>query len=262
MWRETISKVHLICPDQHAHPTFNNDRADWLGQLIKDIKPDVVVNIGDAADLASLSSFDKGKASFVTRNYERDILSHLDFQERMWKPSKKSKRKRPHRIILEGNHEHRVKRAIDLSPELAGDRFGLSFNDLDFKHYYNEVVEYEGQTPGIISVDGIAYAHYFVSGLMGRPIGGIHHASSLIAKNLTSSVCGHSHTADWSVRTQPDGTKIMGLVCGVYQDYRSDWAGHVNDLWWKGVVVLRGVEDGHFDPEFISIKRLKEEYGQ
>lgn len=260
MWREPISKIHLVIADQHAHPDFNNDRADWLGQLIKDLKPDVVVNIGDAADLASLSSFDKGKASFVTRNYENDIIAHLNFQERMWQPMKDAKKKKPHRIILEGNHEHRVKRAIDLSPELAGDRFGISFNDFDFNSYYNEVVEYEGGTPGIIKVDDISYAHFFVSGLMGRPIGGMHHAASLIAKNLTSSVCGHSHTADWAVRTKPDGSKIMGLVCGVYQDYRAEWAGHVNDLWWKGVVILRNVEDGYFDPEFVGIDRLRREY--
>ena len=47
-------KVHLCTPDVHAHPDFNNDRADWLGKLILDLKPDVVVNIGDAADPTSL----------------------------------------------------------------------------------------------------------------------------------------------------------------------------------------------------------------
>ena len=32
-------KVHLVVPDSHAHPDYNNDRADWLGQLIADLKP-------------------------------------------------------------------------------------------------------------------------------------------------------------------------------------------------------------------------------
>lgn len=253
-------KTHLIVPDQHAHPDYNNDRADWLGQFIKDLKPDVVINMGDAADMESMSSYDKGKASFMARNYERDITAHLDFQERMWAPVKRSKRKQPYRVVLEGNHEYRIKRALEYSPELAGDRFGLSFRDLDFGSYYHQTIEYHGQTPGIFTCDGISYAHYFVSGVMGRPIGGEHHAYTLVAKNYCSCVAAHSHTVDYSVRTDPHGRKIMGLVAGVYQDYVSRWAGHVNDLWWRGLVVLRGVEDGIGDPEFISIQNLKKEY--
>jgi hypothetical protein len=73
-----MGKTHLVVPDQHAAPGFHNDRADWLGQLIKDIKPDVLINIGDAADMSSLSSYDKGKAQFHGRNYEKDINAHLD----------------------------------------------------------------------------------------------------------------------------------------------------------------------------------------
>jgi hypothetical protein len=253
--------THLIIPDQHAHPDYGNERADWVGMLIKDLKPDVVVNMGDAADMASLSTYDKGKASFAARNYEKDIEAHLDFQDRLWYPLRKAKKKQPYRIVLEGNHEHRIKRAVDLSPELAGDRFGLSFKDLQWDKYYNKVVEYEGQTPGIAYCDGVAYAHYFVSGLMGRPIGGVHSAASLIAKNMTSCVASHSHIADFSIRTKPDGSHIMGLVAGVYQDYDSPWAGAVNNMWWRGVVMLNSVENGTFEPNFIGINRLKEAYG-
>jgi len=255
-----VSKIHLIVPDQHSHPDNNNDRADWLGQLIKDVRPDVVVNMGDAADLASLSHFDKGKASFFARSYEKDIESHLDFQRRLWAPTKKAKRKQPYRVVLEGNHEFRIKRALELSPELSGDRYGLSFNDLDFNKYYHDVIEYKGNTPGITEVDGVSYAHYFISGVMGRPIGGDHHAASLLVKNFTSCVAAHSHTADFAIRTDTRGKHIMGLVCGVYQDYTPSWAGHCGDLWWRGAVILHNVEEGCFDPQFISIKALREEY--
>ena len=256
-----MSKVHLVVPDPHAHPDHHNKRADWVGKLIKDLKPDVVINMGDAADLASLSSYDKGKASFYGRSYEKDINSHLDFQERMWKPMRKAKRKQPYRVVLEGNHEHRIKRALETSPELAGDKLGISFKDLDFNKYYHEVIEYHGQTPGVYSIDGIAYAHYLVSGLMGRPIGGEHHAASLISKNYTSCTVAHSHTVDWAVRTDTFGKKVMGCVAGVFQDYEAGWAGHCNDLWWQGVVIKRGVEGGVYSPQFVSMKELEEEYG-
>ena len=257
-----MSVTHLIIPDQHAHPSFNNDRADWLGRLIADIKPDVVINIGDGADMASLSSYDKGRASFIGKSYERDISSHLDFQERLWAPVKRTKKRTPYRVFLEGNHEHRIKRALDLDPQLQGDRFGLSFKDLDLDRTYNDVVEYKGQTPGVYTIHGITYAHFMVSGVMGRPIGGEHHAASLLTKNFSSCTVGHSHTADWAVRTNIHNQKIMGCVCGVYQDYESEWAGHVNDLWWRGVVVKRNVENGIYDPEFVSIETLRKVYGQ
>ena len=257
----SYGKVHLVIPDQHAHPDFSNDRADYLGRLIKDLKPDVVVNLGDAADMASLSSFDKGKASFNGRNYEKDILAHLDFQERMWAPSKKSKKKRPYRVVLEGNHEYRTKRVLETSPELEGDRHGISFKDYDFNSYYHDIVEYEGSTPSFIAIDGVHYAHYFISGVLGRAIGGEHHASSLGKKTMVSCTVGHSHLRDFDMSTGSTGNTILSLVAGVFQDYRSTWAGAVNNLWWSGVVIKRGVDNGIYDHEWVSLKRLKEIYG-
>lgn len=253
--------THLVIPDQHAHPLFDNDRADWIGKLILELKPDVVINMGDAADMNSLSKFDKGTGPFYTPSYAADMESHLNFQDRMWTPMKRSKKRMPFSVVLEGNHEHRVKRVITEHPHLAGSKFGLSFKDFDFDSYYHQVVEYEGGNPGIIELDGIQYSHFFISGVMGRAIGGEHHAASLIDKNYVSSTCAHSHTVDWAVRSASGGKKIMGLVAGCYQDYRSTWAGVVNNLWWSGVVIKRNVEEGCYDPQFVSIEALRKEYG-
>ena len=68
-----MSRTHLIIPDPHAHPDFHNERADWLGKLIKYLKPDVVINIGDAADMPSLCSYDKCTRAFGVRSYRKDI---------------------------------------------------------------------------------------------------------------------------------------------------------------------------------------------
>ena len=256
-----MGKDYCIVPDIHSHPDHNNNRADWLGKFIKDRKPDVVVNIGDQWDLASLSSFDKGKASFNGANYEKDIDAGLDFTDRMWHPMKKSKKKQPRRVFLIGNHENRLKKVLEYEPHLAGDRYGISQKNFQLEHYYHNVVDYEGGTPGIINLDGISFAHFMVSGLMGRPIGGEHHAASLLTKNYSSCIVGHSHTADFAIRSGSNGKKIMGLVAGCYQDFDSGWAGNVNRLWWRGLVYLKNVDDGVFDPEFISIESLRKEYG-
>jgi len=249
---------HLVIPDQHAHPDYSNERADYLARLIIDEQPDVVINIGDAADMPSLSSYDKGKRSFHGRSYAADIDAHLEFQDRVWAPVKARKKKLPRRIVLEGNHEHRIEKALDLSPELEGT---IGFRDYAFEDYYDEVIRYNGGTPGIVVVDGISYAHYFISGIMGRAISGVNPAKALIDKRHKSSTCGHSHLADWYA-TAPDGEWIMGAVCGVYQDYDAPWAGESNKLWWKGVLIKDNVEDGKYDPRFVSLNTLKKEYGK
>lgn len=251
-------KTHLVIPDTHAHYEHNNDRALWLGRFINDVRPDVILHLGDSADLPSLASYDKGTRAAIGRTYRNDIDIHLDFMDKLFNPIRKSKRKMPHRVFLEGNHEHRIEKALDASPELVNT---ISMKDLQLEENFNEVVYYEGNTPGVYSIDGIHYAHYFVSGLMGRPISGNHHAASLLTSQLASCTQGHSHLCDYSVRTRADGKKIHGLVCGVYQDYDAGWAGKSNSLWWRGVVLKHNVEDGNYDPQFISLEALRKTYG-
>lgn len=253
-----MSKTHLIIPDGHAHPKHGNERADYLGKLILDLKPDVVINMGDMFDMPSLADYDKGKRSFWGRTYKDDVNAGLEFDDRLWAPIKGAKKKKPDSVYLIGNHEQRIDRAINLQPELEGT---IGYDDLDLERNYNTVVPYAGGTPGIVEVDGVHYAHYFVSGVMGRPIGGEHPAYSLLTKEFTSCTCGHIHVADYSIRTTVSGRKIMGLVCGVYQDYDSDWAGEINKLWWRGCVIKHNVENGCYDPEFVSLERLKKAYG-
>lgn len=253
-----MGRTHIVIPDSHAHPDHNNDRADWLGNLIADIKPDVLVHIGDSADLPSLSSYDKGKRQFQGRNYRKDIDAHLDFQERMFAPIKKLRRKLPYSVFCIGNHEHRITRAIDLSPELEGT---IGLRDLALEDYYDEVVDYSGQTPGVINVDGISYAHYFVGGIAGRPLGGIHAGYAIATKKFSSATCGHSHLFDTSWHVNLKGNAIIGTVVGCYQDYDNDWAGEVAALWNRGVVIKRHVENGGYDLNYVRLETLKKEYG-
>lgn len=249
---------HLIIPDQHAHFEHDNSRADLLAQLILDVKPDVVVNLGDAADMPSLCSYEKGKRAFNGRTYRADIDAHLDFQSRLWEPIYRRKKKLPRSVFLVGNHEQRIEKALDLSPELQGT---ISLRDLELDRYYDEVIPYEGNTPGKVEIDGILYAHYFISGVMGRAIGGEHPAHSLVSKLLCSATSGHLHLADYCVRTNGKGRPLIGCFAGVFQDYDSDWAGDSNRLWWRGVLIKHDVRDGNYDLEWVSMDALKKAYG-
>jgi hypothetical protein len=52
----------------------------------------------------------------------------------------------------------------------------------------------------------------------------------------------------------------IGLVAGCYKGAKESWAGQANMDWWKGVIVKRQIEDGYYEPEFVSINTLKKEY--
>lgn len=253
-----MGKTHLVIPDPHARPGNDNKRAEWIGCLVNDTKPDTVVVLGDTADLPSLCSYDRGKRSFHGRTYAADMAAHSDFQDRLWSTVKRAKKRLPNRITLIGNHEQRIERAIDVQPELDG---VISYKDLELDSFYDQVVHYSGGTPGTIEINGVLYGHYLVSGVAGRAIYGEHTGYSLLGKQHTSCVVGHNHTLDYCLRTKPNGQKIIGLSAGCCFDYFNEFAGEANKLYWRGVILLKDVVDGQFDLETITLAKLKKVYG-
>lgn len=254
---------HLFIPDCHVKHGQNLDRFKWLSNLILDRRPEVIVCAGDFADMESLCSYDKGLRKFEGRRYKKDIDAAIDAQTVLFAPlAKLQKQQRdnkkkvysPLTVMMIGNHEHRIERATQLDPILEDT---ISIDDLKYHEYWDEVWPFLESD----SINGVHYAHYFVSGVMGRPINGEHPAAYLLAKQHVSCTVGHSHLVDYAQRTAANGKKLHGLVGGCFTEEYEDYAGVANDLWWRGVVYKHNVKDGEYDPEFISIERLKEEYG-
>jgi len=263
-WSCLMANSILVIPDSHASPHHHNERFDILGKFILDRKPDIIVNIGDMADMPSLCSYDKGKRSFEGRRYKDDVKAVIDAQERMFAPmieynerqkETRHKQYKPKLIMTVGNHEHRISRATELQPEMEG---AISIDDLKYEEFGWEVVPY---TQPII-INGIAFCHHFISGVMGRPISGEHPSHSLITKMYQSCVAGHSHIRDFCERTTADGRRLLGLIVGCYLDVdqHEDYAGEANKMWWRGLVMLHDAENGEFEPEFINMKQLRSQY--
>lgn len=248
-----MGKTILVIPDSHAHPDEPNERFTWLGKLIGDIKPDVVLDIGDFFDMPSLSSYDKGKTSFEGRRYFKDIASGLEAQDRIKTELVKRKKKLPKFIRTLGNHEHRITRAIELDSILEG-TIGLS--NLESKEYGWEEVPF--LVP--IEIEGVRFQHYFTSGVKNLPVGGRHPAYQLLITEHCSCVMGHSHLKDIAI--QSAGNKfIQSAVVGCFVDYQMDWAGPSNGKWNRGIYIMKDVENGMWNDEWISISKLKETYG-
>lgn len=250
----------LVVPDPHAKPGVSNRRFDWLGKLIYDLRVKTVVCMGDFADMESLCTYDRGKKGFEGRRYKADIEAAIDAQGRLLRPFTRHKKKRPHFVMLEGNHEHRIHRAVEAEAILDGT---IGIEDLGYEDMW-ELVRYRGSTPGILDIDGISFAHFFTSGIMGRVISGEHPAYQIICKKHQSCVGAHSHVRDYCERNSANRRRIQAWVAGCYLDPTQEegYAGEANSMWWRGVLHLKPDGNGSWDYETISIERIRKAYAK
>src|ERR1700676_4373214 len=68
----------LVIGDVHTNPDYPNTRLEWLGKKIIESQFDIIVQVGDFADMGSLSSYDKGKRTNEGKRIRNDIASAHD----------------------------------------------------------------------------------------------------------------------------------------------------------------------------------------
>lgn len=258
-----MSKTAIVYTCSHVTSEVSNERFDWLGDLIEDVAPDYVIDLGDGADMVSLNTYDtRNPKAICSKSYEKDIEAYNEAQDRLWSRYKKKKKKRPYRIGFEGNHENRIKKAISVDPRLEGTKYGISFNHLNTDLWFDEYNEYEHSAPALVAYDGVLYSHYLGSGAYGTAMSGIHHAYGLIQKCNNSVTVGHSHKRSMYFKDDAHPNPIIGLVAGCYKGKEEGWAGQANREWWKGVVIKRQIDNGLYEPEFVSQETLRKTYGK
>lgn len=252
---------HLVIPDCQVKEGVPLEHMTWAGQYIVAKKPDVVIMIGDFADMESLSMYDVGKKSFEGRRYQNDIDVAHKAMDMLLKPLKDynekaarnhDKRYNPRLVLTLGNHEDRISRVIESDPKWDG---MVSLKDLGYEERGWEVYPYLEP----VVVDGVAYCHYFTSGVLGKPVTS---ASALVTKKHQSCVMGHVQGRQIAYGTRADGSQITGIfVGGFYQHDEAylKWQGNAQT--WRGLWVLHEVKDGGFDEMPVSMAYLKRKYG-
>ena len=255
-------KTAIVWTCAHSDPEADNKRFDWLGQLIYDLRPDYCIDLGDGADMRSLNSFDtRYPQAIVSQSYEKDIETYNDSQERLRWKLRHNKRKKPYWIGFEGNHENRITRAINIDPRLEGQRYGVSYGHLQTDHWFNDYHRYNNSGPALASYDGILYGHFVSGGNFGTAISGLHHANTLISNTTVSTTVGHSHKFDYKYKGSARPNPIHGLVAGCFKGKEEGWAGQANLDWRTGVCVKTEIENGDYNLQWISLKKLEKEYG-
>jgi hypothetical protein len=268
---------HLFLPDRQVKPGCSNavDRA--IGNYIVKHKPAVIVNIGDHADMESLSSYDVGKASAEGKRYAADIEASINAHEIMFQPLRELQKTQvlaradrwshlvggslavpedfydPETHICYGNHENRIIRAINDDPKLGG---WMQLEDLEYNRFYKHVHPF--LEPFI--VDGVTYKHYAFKKIPSKAIGGDMIARTILNHEMTSISVGHCPEFHYYEKFRGDGKKIQCLVSGAAFDHNEPYAGERNKTYFRGIIHKYDVSDGVYDFEKISIERLFKNY--
>lgn len=256
--------THLYIPDCQVKPNVDLEYLEWIGKYIVRKKPDVIVNAGDFADMESLSSYDKGKRSAEGKRVRADIDSAIEGMKLLLAPLHELQMKelqefgeiryKPRLVLTLGNHEDRINRYVNDTPSLHG---FLSTDDLMYKEFGWEVVDF--LTP--IEIGGIYYCHYFQNVMTGKPLAGT--AANMLTKIGKSFTMGHRQQLDIATRfLQVDGEQQFGLIAGACYLHEEDYKGVQGNRHWKGIVVKHRVNNGSYDPLFVSLDWLKDEYGK
>jgi hypothetical protein len=254
-------KKHLFIPDCQVTPDTPTDHLTWIGKYLVDERPDVVINIGDFADMESLSSYDVGKKCYEGRRYLADIEAAKNAMSRLMQPLNEHNKKmrghkwkqyKPRLVLTLGNHEYRINRAIESDPKLDGI---LGVHQLEYEKFGWEV--YDFLTPVVI--DGVAYAHYFANPMTGNPYGGQSIDTRL--KNVGYSfTMGHQQVKMVGERNLTNGQRVRGLVCGSCYLHDEDYIGVQGNAYWRGVFIKHEVVNGQYDLMEVSLDYLCRRY--
>ena len=244
-------KRHFIIPDVQAKPGVRLDHLEWAGKYIAEKRPDVIVCIGDFADLCSLSLYDKGKKSFEGRRYKADLKAAHEAMELLMAPIIACEDYHPRLVLTLGNHENRISRAVEDDCKLDGT---IGLEDLGYEAWGWEVYPYLE----VVEIDGICYSHFFTSGVMGRPVAS---ARALNNKKHQSCIMGHVQKRDIDCQHTATGKCITSIFVGTYYQHDEDYLGpQGNAETWRGVWVLNQVKGGMFDEMPLSLDYLRRRY--
>lgn len=244
---------HAIIPDVQAKPGQDFTFLRAIGEYLVEKQPERIICLGDFADLPSLSSYDVGKKSFEGRRYNNDLAAAHSAMDILLSPlweyninaiRNKKRRYNPELFMFLGNHEYRIERVVENDPKLDGT---IGIEQLPYAEW--KVFPYLH----VEILDGIAYSHYFTTGVMGRPVTS---ARALVTKKHMSCVQGHNQKMEIYNEYKADGTLITGLFAGCCYMHDEDYLGPQGNNYFRGIHMLYDIKDGAFHCHSITLDYL------
>lgn len=252
---------HLVIPDTQYKEGVKGDHLIALSNFIVEHQPDVIIHLGDHADMPSLSAYDKGKKSFEGRRYSKDIAAAQEGMELILgglnsynnnRRRNKMKLYTPKMILTLGNHENRINRVIEDDARLDG---AIGIKDLKYEQMGWEVHPFLKP----VVVNGITYVHYIVNDNSPHAIGRAH---LIAAKRHRSITVGHKQGLDIHVSPVLDknGKRVQCIIAGSYYMHEEEYMSPQGQDHWKGIIYKQNVSGGEYSPAFLSLEHMIKEY--
>ena len=240
-----------VLPDCQVRHGVNTDHLEWCGKYLAQKKPDVIVDIGDFNDMSSLSTHNApGHKSLEGTRYKKDIDASKRAMERLMNPIAAVSGYNPLLEFELGNHEDRVTRTIARDPKLEG---LISLQDFGYEEFGWRVHPFLQP----IVIGGVAFCHYFPSGVIGRPITS---ARQLLTKLHMSAYAGHQQGRDIAYAQRADGKEMTAIISGSFYTHAESYLSPFTNNHWRGFYMLHQVKDGAFDEMAVSIDFLKRRF--
>jgi hypothetical protein len=149
-----------------------------------------------------------------------------------------------------GNHEDHITRATVEDAKLEG---LISVNDLKLKESGWRVHNFLQP----VSIGGVAFCHYFPSGVMGKPVSS---APALLRKLHMSAVAGHQQGREIAFSRRADGSHMTAIISGSFYQHSYEYLSPFTNAHWRGMFMMHEVRNGMFDEMFVSISFLRRKF--
>lgn len=252
---------HLFIPDCQVQPNTPTKHLKAAGNYLVEHRPEVVVQIGDFADMKSLCSYDKNAKGFDSRSYKEDVEASKDAMSVLLGPLHRLQARqrkahkpvyRPKMILTYGNHEERITKA--LNTELARFEGIVGLNNLEYEKFGWETVpflEYK-------MIDGVTYVHYVMNDFSGTPKASM---KAAVEKVLGSVTCGHKQILDIHTQPNPKTNKtVWGIQAGAFYLHDEAYKEAQGNIHWRGIIHKLNVKDGDYSPVVINMDFLLANY--
>ena len=245
-----------VLTDLQAMPGVPLDHAGWAGEYIAEKKPDVIICIGDFGDFPSLSNFGRDQRDFHNHRWAKDLAAWHEAMQLFLAPIQAAMEAdpewKPFMEFCEGNHESHIDRITQQYPFLEGT---IDKADLCLAEYGWRVHPFLQP----ISVGGVAFCHYFPSGVKGLPISS---APALLRKLHMSAFAGHQQGREIAYSRRADGGNLTAIISGSFYQHKYKYLSPFTNAHWRGMYFLHEVRDGQFDEMALSLNYLQRRYAR
>jgi len=239
--RKPTTGTAVIIPDIQC-PQQDDRALQICLDVIRDIRPEMAIIIGDFVAFDSMSSHSKRSWADLIPTLASDIGHANSLLDTIDASLKQSGVK--HKWWLEGNHEDRLTRWLVKNAPNIGDLPELRVEGLLKLAERGYVFKPLDKQPLRIGKLNIIHGYYTSQ----------YHAAKHIRNTARNIIYGHTHDYQAHVSTHlPDEPPHIAMSCGCLCDFSQGYIRNRPTRWIHGFVEVEFMGNGYFYPRFIPI---------